>query len=197
MDNSSYSLIVNSAKINQENIAKARDKICSLFNLQQKQLDKIFSGKPVRLAKNIDHAKAQRYHDAIVKIGVECQIKASSLKQENPATPRPSSATLTLLKLDQQQTTQITKNYLCPECKVQQANKNECEHCSYNLKIYRESMKKKNYIERPGEGYFPERRDQYRRGNATRREMLRMEKISDRRGQEERRKEFGSYSRVF
>jgi len=197
MESSTYSLIVNSAKINQENIAEARNKICSLFKLQQKQLDKIFSGKSVRLAKDIDYIKAQHYHAAIVKIGVECQIKASSLKQENPVMPPTFATTLTLLKLDEQQTPEITKNYLCPECQVQQANKKKCEHCNYDLEIYRESMEKKNLIERPGEGYFPERRDEHRRNNAARREMLRMEKKSDRREQDERRKEFGSYSRVF
>ncbi len=197
MGNSTYSLIVNSAKINQKNITEARDKISSLFKLQQNQLDKIFSGESIRLAKDIDYIKAQHYHDAIVKTGVECQIKASTPKQKNPVTPPPSATILTLLKLDEQSTTQITKNYLCPECQVQQANKNECEHCSYDLKIYREIMKKKNLIEKPGEGYYPERRDEHRRNNSTRREMLRMEKKSDRREQDERRKEFGSYSKVF
>jgi len=195
MENSTYSLIVNSAKINQENISEARDKICSLFKLQQNQLEKIFSGKPVRLAKDIGYVKAQHYHDVIVKTGVACQIKASPSKQENSVTSSPSKTTLTLLKPDEQQTAQIAKNYLCPECQIQQTNKNECEHCNYNLEVYRENMKKKNLIERPGEGYFPERRNMHRRSNATRREMLRMEKKSDRRVQEERRKEFGSFGR--
>lgn len=58
-------------------------------------------------------------------------------------------------------------------------------------------MKKKNLIERPGEGYFPERRSKHRRDNTVRRETLRMEKNSDRRTQEERRKEFGAYSSVY
>jgi hypothetical protein len=194
MGSEKYNLIVNSAKISNDNIAEARKKMGSLFKLQASQLDKLFSGKPVRLFKDANHAVAKRYRDAILEIGIECLVEASSPKHERSSSASPQSSSSKFFLFDaEEKITNILQSYFCPDCQLQQENKTECEHCNYNLKIYRESMKEKGFIERPGVGYFPDRRSMHRRSPVVRREELRMGLYSDRRLQEEQRKEFGAY----
>lgn len=124
MESNTYNLIINSANINKENIAAAREQLCTLFQLQQNQLDKLFSNKPLRIIKDINYTRAQHYRDAIVKAGVECKIETSSQEQENPSASPPSATTFSLLNLEKQQTTQITQTYLCPVCQTQQTKMN-------------------------------------------------------------------------
>lgn len=73
-------------------------------------------------------------------------------------------------------------------CKVQQASENECQHCYFNLDVYRNTMKENNFIEVPGRGYIAERRREHRRNSFTvRREVIRMGVSSDRRVMVDRR----------
>ena len=189
MDNNSYNLIVNSANLEKDRLAEARDKMAKLFQLKAMQLEKIFSGKPIRFIKNIDHDSAQRYQNAIKDIGLVCQIEDVPVEQENSGLDSnqiKSSLTLTPKKEE------TTKNHYCPMCKVLQENKNECEHCYFNLETYRNTMKKNNFIEVKGVGYIAERRKEHRRSNASaRREVIRMGEHSDRRANKERRKATG------
>lgn len=194
MGSEKYNLIVNSAKISKDNIAGVRKQIGSLFKLQAKQLDKIFSGQPVRLFKDANYKVAKRYRDAIMEIGIECLIEASSHIGKRPSSASPQSSSSKFFLFDaEEQITNTLESYFCPDCQLQQKNKSNCEHCGYNIEMYRESMKEKGFIERLGIGYFPDRRSIHRRSREVRREELRMGLNSDRRLQEERRKEFGSY----
>ena len=84
MDDNAYNLIVNSINIRRENIAAVREQMCSLFQLQQDQLDKLFSDKPLRIIKNINYSKAQYYRDAIIKAGMECRIESITVIQKTP-----------------------------------------------------------------------------------------------------------------
>lgn len=78
MGRSTHSLIINSANVNEEHIAEVRARMGELFQLKDEQLDKVFSGKPLRFIKNIDHDTAQRYCTAIDEIGMTCQIEDAS-----------------------------------------------------------------------------------------------------------------------
>lgn len=194
MGSNKYNLIVNSAKISKQNIAVARTKANSLLQLQQSQLDKLFSGRPVRIFKDVEHKVAQRYRDAIEKIGLECLIETSTKQQESSvAPPQASDSNFTSFSLEEKVTTQKPKNYFCPTCQLQQTSKNICEHCNCNLETYRGNMELKGFIESPDAGYIQDRRIMHRRSDKVRRETLRMGNNSDRRIPEERRKDFGAY----
>ena len=212
MENSRYNLIINSSTVTNENVANARQQMSSFFKLRKDEVDKLFCNKPLRIVKEIDYMKAQQYRNEIVKMGMTCKIElaaqnqerqtsspttASFQKQENQFNPRTSESALSLADKEDQQSMQNTKTYLCPSCELQQANKHKCDHCNYNLDSYRDSMKEKGFAERPGEGYFKERRGTHRRSNKVRREKVRLGKNSDRRSQEERRKESGDYTNAF
>lgn len=189
MGNTTYNLIINSAKMNKENIAEAREKMGDSFHLKSEQLDKLFSGKPIRFLKNLDSDSAQRYSNAIKETGMACLIEDISIKEVTPAFElEPLENKLSVLKSEEK----MTKTYYCPMCKVQQESQNECQHCYFNLEVYRNTMKKNDFIEVSAKGYIAERRKEHRRDNATvRREVIRMGENSDRRLNNNRRVSFG------
>jgi hypothetical protein len=193
MGSDKYNLTINSAKISKDDVAVARTKIRSLLQLQQSQLDKLFSNRPIRLFKDVEYEVAQQYSDAIKIIGLECLIEASSKQQEIPLTPQVSASTPSPLKLEEKVITRKEKSYFCPTCQLSQSSKNICEYCNGNIEIYRDKMKLNGFIEIFGVGYIQERRMMHRRSSAIRREELRLENNSDRRIPEERRKDYGAY----
>ena len=191
MDDKTYNLIINSENIKKERITDARNKMGELFQLKDVQLDKIFSGKFIRFIKNINYDSAQHFQNAIKEIGFVCQIEDVSVKQEKSSLDSKQAKNKLSLESEKEE---MTKSYYCPMCKVLQENHNECEHCYFNLEVYRKTMKKNNFIEVKGKGYIAERRKNHRRNNTiVRREEIRMGEYSDRRANSERRKDMGAW----
>lgn len=191
MGNNTYSLIINSANMNEEQLAEVREKMDGLFHIKSEQFDKLFSGKPIRFLKNLDLDSAQRYSDAIKGSGMSCLIEETPIEQETSAFElEPLASKSSELKSEK---IEMRKPYYCPMCKVQQENENECQHCYFNLDVYRNTMKKNNFIEVVGKGYIAERRKEHRRNNVTvRREAIRMGESSDRRLKSDRRAGWGA-----
>ena len=191
MGNITYSLIINSANINDKQLAEVREKMNGLFHIKSEQFDKLFSGKPIRFLKNLDLDSAQRYSDAIKGTGMPCQIEETPIEQETSAFAlEPLASKPSEIKSEK---IVMSKSYYCPMCKVQQENENECQHCYFNLEVYRNTMKENNFIEVIGKGYIAERRKEHRRNSVTvRREVIRMGENSDRRQNNDRRAGWGA-----
>lgn len=71
--------------------AQVRARIGQLFQVNDKQLDVLFSGRRVVIKKGLDEAAAQKYLQAIERAGALCEVQPEAAEQGAP-TPAPASA---------------------------------------------------------------------------------------------------------
>jgi hypothetical protein len=73
---------------------QVRSKLAKLFNVEPPKIDRMFSGKPVLVKKNLDEAKAKDYITAFAKAGAIAEVVSNDPKaaQPSPTTPATSSS---------------------------------------------------------------------------------------------------------
>lgn len=71
---------------------QVRANVGKLFKLGEEQLDKLFSGKPVAVRRNLDEQKAEKLCAALTKAGAIARVKSSRpLSTAKPATTKKAS----------------------------------------------------------------------------------------------------------
>lgn len=79
----------------------AINKLAALFKRSSEQVDKLLSGKPSRIRKNLDHTELQRYQEAFSRIGVITDVvptatELQAAQNSTEATAKQSSPSSTL-----------------------------------------------------------------------------------------------------
>jgi hypothetical protein len=73
-------------------LAKVKPQVGKLFKVNAAQLEKLFSGKPVRIKAGIDEDTASKYRAALRKVGAVIEIREKAEAKAQPA-PKPNRAT--------------------------------------------------------------------------------------------------------
>lgn len=84
--------------------AAVRRKVAALFRLHDRStLDRLFSGDPVVIRKDLDAAGARKIRDALRKAGALCLVEPP-LPAVKPPPPPPDTGNLSLVPLEEEQT---------------------------------------------------------------------------------------------
>lgn len=81
-------------------VAEARARIGQLFQVDDRQLDMLFSGRRIVIKQGLEEAAADKYRQAIERAGARCEIQpmgtapqqAAAQQPETVPAPRPSAA---------------------------------------------------------------------------------------------------------
>ena len=68
-------------------VAQARARIGQLFQVDERQLDVLFSGRRIVIKQGLDAAAAEKYRQAIERAGALCEIHPAGTEQPVPETP--------------------------------------------------------------------------------------------------------------
>lgn len=68
-------------------MAQTRARIGQLFQVNDRQLDVLFSGRRIVIKQGLDEAAAEKYRQAIERAGALCEVLPVGIQQNAPATP--------------------------------------------------------------------------------------------------------------
>lgn len=77
-----------------------RDNLAQLFKVEPAKVEKMFTGKPVLIKKDLDEAKANNYKAALAKAGAIAEIIASDTPTAAPQSSAPKVAPATTAKVE-------------------------------------------------------------------------------------------------
>ncbi len=101
MPSQTYDIYFSGQIMDGKDPAETRQQVGKLFKVDQKKLERLFSGTPVRIKNGVDEETAAKYRVAFRKAGALVEIKASNLTAEsieaNNNTDQAGSSELTLL----------------------------------------------------------------------------------------------------
>jgi hypothetical protein len=64
---------------------EVKARVGKMFSAEGAKLDQLFSGQQLVIKKNVDQQTAQKYQDALQRVGAECEVK--SMSASAPAAP--------------------------------------------------------------------------------------------------------------
>lgn len=88
-----YSVVMTGKVADGMALEQVRANVGKLFKLGDEQLDKLFSGKPVAVRRNLDQQKAEKLCAALTKAGAVARIKSNRplAAAQQPAAKKPAS----------------------------------------------------------------------------------------------------------
>ncbi|MFC1649948.1 hypothetical protein ACFL2X_00110 [Candidatus Latescibacterota bacterium] len=94
MEETSYNLIFRGVIADGHDAETVRKNIAELFKVSEEKVERLFSGRPVTVKKNVDKATALKYQSAFKKAGALCSVepfsvaadKKSSAEEKPPGT---------------------------------------------------------------------------------------------------------------
>lgn len=72
-------------------VAEARARIGQLFQVDDRQLDMLFSGRRIVIKQGLDEAAADKYRQAIERAGARCEIQLMGAAPPQPTAQRPAA----------------------------------------------------------------------------------------------------------
>lgn len=72
------------------NLEEVKARMAKLFKASGATIDKLFSGRPVALKKNLDRASAKKYYQALTQAGAKIEVRASLEQAASPPEAKPS-----------------------------------------------------------------------------------------------------------
>lgn len=98
----------------------AKENLAALFKAQRDAVERLFSGRPVALKRDLAESEAQKYLEALTKAGLDARIEADamaslSLVDDNPKPVAASAPSPTQMA--------------CPKCGHEQPVSTECSAC--------------------------------------------------------------------
>lgn len=73
-------------------VAEARARIGQLFQVDDRQLDMLFSGRRIVIKQGLDEAAADKYRQAIERAGARCEIQPVGAAPQQPTAQQPEAA---------------------------------------------------------------------------------------------------------
>lgn len=117
-----YNLIFTGKLRPDHDSAEVQQAFAAMTKRPPEQVQKIFSGKPVRLAQHLQEDKAKRMLQKLQALGMRCQLQPDHLPEEIQA-----------------QRAASTRSMKCPSCGRQQALAETCAECGIVIAKYQKS----------------------------------------------------------
>ncbi|MBI9076155.1 MAG: hypothetical protein JEZ02_12150 [Desulfatibacillum sp.] len=123
-ENSRYMVVITGKPMPGHAIANVRNNVALRFNMQDARVDKIFSGRPVAIKRNLDLTAAKKFKEIFAQLGAECLVmadktapggappKAEAKKPPPPAKSKEDLAREVLAKRAEKQFTELDSQYL-------------------------------------------------------------------------------------
>lgn len=84
-ENIKYMVVITGKALPSHNIANVRNNVALRFNMQDARVDKMFSGRPVAVKRNMDLEAAKKFKDVFAQLGAECLVMEEKSAQGQPA----------------------------------------------------------------------------------------------------------------
>ena len=78
MSDNRFKIVFDGALLPGVDAASARENLAKLYNSQVAAVERLFTGKTVTLKKDLSHADAQTYLQALTKTGIDARIESES-----------------------------------------------------------------------------------------------------------------------
>lgn len=78
MSNERYNLVFRGDIVLGHNLAEVKLRLAKLFKVNETQLERLFSGRPVVIKKSLPKAEADRYSEALFKAGAQVEMQSLS-----------------------------------------------------------------------------------------------------------------------
>ena len=124
MEQKQYKIIFNGEHIPPHNVERVKNNLASLFNTSATQLNSLFQDRLVVIKKNLDLTAADRYRDAVERVGGYCIIEAMQ-----------ESADQSVLNL-----TAKTEKMVCPKCQTVQQKVPVCNACGTIVEEFKKKI---------------------------------------------------------
>ncbi len=116
-----------------QNLKEVKGKLSSLFKLDENKIEKLFTGKPVTVGKNVSYDRALHVQKKFKAAGVQCQLvpvggaalrKSPQLKEDDPTLPLPPPQ---IPAKQATQTIRTQENQIVPESSFSEEQSEEQE----------------------------------------------------------------------
>ena len=133
---------------------QAKANVAKLFNLGNKQLDKLFSGKPVAVRRGVSRQQADKIYAALTKAGVIAKIKSDRPLAVPVKSPAPAKAVEVGSEKVEKKPRLVVANAAdagqgnkpdleCPRCGHHQAFTRACGLCKMDLNLHIQRLERK------------------------------------------------------
>jgi hypothetical protein len=75
MDNKKYNVVITGKVIDGYDLESVKRNVAEKFKIPDKNIDRMFSGRPFVVKKNVDWNTARKYHGILKSAGAECKMK--------------------------------------------------------------------------------------------------------------------------
>lgn len=117
MTDTRYKIVFDGQLLPGVELETAKDNLASLFKTQRAAVEKLFSGRPVALKRELNDADAQKYLSALQNAGLNARIETDAMFN------------LALVEDGRSDSTLASQQMTCPKCGHVQATSPECNAC--------------------------------------------------------------------
>ncbi len=121
-------------------LEEAKSNLATIFKLSAKQIERVFTNKPIMIKKDVDYQRALQYKTAFERAGAVCHVEAVEI---TPKTNQPSRVTSEKASDNEVSQPRGLKTMVCPKCGFEQQESEECIHCGIFVKQYLKSRPEK------------------------------------------------------
>ncbi len=118
-----YKIIFSGQIADNQQLQTVKNKLAALFHLEDKRIEKLFSGSPIVLKKTSDKQTALRMKAKIEKAGGLCKVE--KVKQRSPELGNDCA----VQAINQETVLDSNKEIECPKCGFKQKKSPECMRC--------------------------------------------------------------------
>ncbi len=155
-----YSVIMTGKLVDGFDLETVKSNVSETFKLDSAAVEKLFSGKPVAIRRDIEKGPALKLRSALMRAGAIAVVKASqatkasskskptvaveanAANEETTTAAQAAPATSTPAAASANDDTQM-RNITCPRCGHEQAFSTACEMCKMDLTLHIERLKRK------------------------------------------------------
>lgn len=134
-----YSIVVNGEIADGFDLAQVKKTVAALFKLNDAQIEKVFSGKPVSIRRGIEKEQALKLRAALAKAGAVATVKRAAIKPDKSSTPEK----ITPVSSDNNTVPVFAAEISCPRCGHTQSFAQACGMCKMDFTLHIKRLERK------------------------------------------------------
>jgi uncharacterized protein YbjQ (UPF0145 family) len=132
MADAKYNLVFEGKVIKGQDPAKVKKNLMTLLKSDEKAIERLFSGRPSIIKKNMDQQTAAKYQEAMNRAGAQCKIE--TVQEMQPSAPEPAEDMPIKPKQPPAKSKEVPppakpEMILCPSCNYRQKKSDKCIMC--------------------------------------------------------------------